>query len=147
MKDRIIQITAAVAIVATGSLIGASFVPGEWYQTLAKPSFTPAPWVFGPVWAVLYAIIGWVGARKWLYGGARGLWLAQMGVNFLWSPVFFGMQWPLGGMVVIAALWLLIVAFIAREWRNDRVSAWLFLPYLAWVSLASAVNLGVVLLN
>ncbi|MFN3825526.1 MAG: TspO/MBR family protein [Pseudorhodobacter sp.] len=147
MKTTLIQIAAAIAVVATGSLIGASFVPGEWYQALNKPSFTPAPWVFGPVWTVLYAIIGWVGARKFLHGGTLGLWVAQMIVNFLWSPVFFGMQWPLGGMGVIATLWLLIVAFILREWRSDRLSALLFLPYLTWVSLASAVNLGVVLLN
>ncbi|MFN4130321.1 MAG: TspO/MBR family protein [Paracoccaceae bacterium] len=147
MKTTLIQIAAAITVVAIGSLIGASFVPGEWYQALNKPSFTPAPWVFGPVWTVLYALIGWVGARKFLHGGALGLWVAQMIVNFLWSPVFFGMQWPLGGMVVIATLWLLIVAFILREWRSDRLSTLLFLPYLTWVSLASAVNLGVVLLN
>jgi len=136
-----------IGVSLAGSLIGTSFLPGEWYQALNKPSFTPAPWVFGPVWSVLYAIIGWVGARKYLLGGARGLWLAQMGVNLIWSPVFFGMHSPLGGTIVIAALWGLIVAFIAREWNNDRTSAVLFLPYIVWVSLASAVNLGVVVLN
>ncbi|MBL4918062.1 TspO/MBR family protein [Szabonella alba] len=147
MKDRIIQIAGAVVIVALGALIGTSFTPGAWYEGLTKPFFTPARWVFGPVWSVLYAIIGWVGARKFLYGGARGLWAAQMVVNFLWTPVFFGMQMPLAALAVIAVLWSLILAFILREWRADRISALLFLPYLAWVSLATALNAAIVLLN
>ncbi len=147
MKEWIIQIAGAVVIVAIGALIGTSFTPGPWYTELEKPFFTPPPWVFGPVWSVLYALIGWVGARKFLYGGARGFWCAQMVANFLWTPIFFGLQMPVAALAVIVVLWSLILAFILREWRGDRLSALLFLPYLAWVLLATALNAGIVILN
>ena len=136
-----------VAVVAVGGFIGASFVPGPWYAALTQPSFTPPPWVFAPVWTTLYVLIGWAGARTFLYDGALGLWGAQMIANFCWTPVFFGLHRPLWGLAVVALMWILIAAFVAVEWRRDRLSAVLFLPYLLWVSIASAVNLGVVLLN
>ncbi len=135
------------AVLAAGLAVGAGFVPGAWYAGLAKPWFTPAPWVFGPVWAVLYLLIGWAGARALRRPGLRGLWLVQMAVNLIWSPVFFGLQWPAGGLAVIAVLWLAVLAFIVRAWTRDRPAAIAFLPYLAWVTLAGAVNAGVVWLN
>lgn len=147
IKPVLIHILSIAAVIGAGGLIGATFTPGDWYAALDKPAFTPAPWVFGPVWTVLYVLIGWVGARKWLHGGQRGLWIGQMGLNFLWSPVFFGAQSPLGGLVIILAMLAVIVAFILREWSSDRVSALMFLPYAAWVGLATAVNAGVVILN
>ena len=134
-------------MVAIGGLIGATFVPGAWYQSLVQPAFTPPPSVFAPVWTALYVLIGWAGARKFLHGGASGLWGAQMVANVCWTPVFFGLHKPFAALVVIAVLWCLIAAFIAAEWRRDRLSAWLFAPYLAWVSLAAAINAGVVWLN
>jgi tryptophan-rich sensory protein len=147
MSVAAVQAAAVVLVAGGGLLIGASFTPGAWYAALQKPWFTPAPWVFGPVWAVLYVLIGWVGGRVFLRGGPVGLWLAQMALNFLWSPVFFGLQRPEAGLAVIAALWLAVAAFVAVAWRRDRVSAVLFLPYLAWVTLAGSVNAGVVALN
>ncbi|MFN3970411.1 MAG: TspO/MBR family protein [Gemmobacter sp.] len=147
MRPYLIHAAAILGVFAMGSLIGATFLPGPWYAALDKPWFTPPGWVFGPIWSVLYVLIGWAGARKILHGGARGLWLGQMALNWLWSPTFFGMQWPLGGLVVILAMLVLILAFIVWEWSRDRLSAVLFLPYAVWVTLASAVNAGVVLLN
>lgn len=147
MRSVLIHAGMMLGVLAIGTLIGARFLPGEWYAGLAKPAFTPPGAAFGPVWTVLYLMIGWVGARKILHGGARGLWFGQMALNFAWSPVFFGMQWPAGGMVVILGVLALVLAFIAVEWRRDRLSALLFLPYAAWLSLASAVNAGVVLMN
>ncbi|MGQ0564012.1 MAG: TspO/MBR family protein [Gemmobacter sp.] len=134
-------------VLGIGTAIGTTVRPGDWYAALQKPWFTPAPWVFGPVWAVLYVLIGWAGARKLLHGGARELWLGQMALNFLWSPMFFGLQLPLAGLAVILGMLALILAFIAAEWGRDRLSAVLFLPYAAWVTLASAVNGGVAWLN
>lgn len=136
-----------IAVVAIGAGIGAATVPGAWYAGLVKPSFAPPNWVFGPVWTVLYILIGWVGARKWLYGGALALWIAQMVLNFIWSPLFFGLQMPAAGLLVIALMWILIAVFIQREWPRDRLSAVMFVPYLAWVSVASALNAGIVALN
>lgn len=136
-----------IGVAALGGLIGVSTLPGEWYAGLQKPAFTPPNWVFGPVWTTLYVMIGWVGARKWLYGGAALLWWAQMALNFIWSPVFFGLQMPGVALVIIALMWILIAVFIQREWVRDRLSALLFVPYLAWVTLASALNAGIVVLN
>jgi benzodiazapine receptor len=134
-------------VLGVGIAIGTTVRPGDWYATLQKPWFTPPPAAFGPVWTVLYVLIGWVGARKILYGGARGLWAAQMALNWLWTPVFFGLHWTGAGLVVILAMLAVILAFIAAEWRSDRMSALMFLPYAVWVTLASAVNAGVVWLN
>lgn len=136
-----------IGVVAIGSGIGFITLPGEWYAGLAKPWFTPPNWVFGPMWTTLYVLIGWAGARKWLYGGAVRLWWGQMALNFLWSPVFFGAEQPLAALAVIVAMWSLIALFIRREWGSDRLSAVLFLPYLAWVSLATALNAAIVALN
>ncbi|NUB44871.1 tryptophan-rich sensory protein [Fertoebacter nigrum] len=147
MKHIIVHALFILAVFAAGGAIGAANLPGDWYQSLQKPWFTPPNWVFGPVWSVLYVLIGWVGARKALYGGERVLWVMQMAFNLLWSPVFFGMQSPLGGMVVIAGMLATIVAFIAREWGRDRLSALLFLPYALWVSIAAALNLAILVLN
>ena len=147
MQNKLVYLAFIIGVFAIGGAIGANTVPGEWYAGLAKPWFTPPNWLFGPVWATLYVLIGWVGARKWLYGGQTGLWWAQMVLNFAWSPVFFGLHLPTTALVVIIAMWLVIAGFILREWRNDRLSALLFLPYLAWVSLASALNAAIVTLN
>jgi len=135
------------AVVMIGAAIGINTVPGEWYATLVKPWFSPPNWLFGPVWTVLYILIGCVGARKWMYGGAVGLWWGQMALNFLWSPVFFLAHQPFAALLVIVGMWLLIALFIRREWNSDRLSAVMFLPYLAWVSLATALNAAIVVLN
>jgi translocator protein len=136
-----------LGVVLVGALIGAASAPDAWYRTLEKPWFTPPGWVFGPVWTVLYLLIGWVGARKWLFGGDRALWVLQMVLNLAWSPVFFGLQQPRIALWIIAAMLISIAAFIIREWRRDPLSARLFLPYATWVSLATCLNLGIVLLN
>ena len=147
VKIVIVHAAFILAVFAAGSVLATSNLPGEWYQALQKPWFTPPNWVFGPVWTVLYILIGWVGARKALYGGERLLWLLQMGLNLVWSPVFFGMQAPLPGLFVVAGMLATILAFIAREWRTDRVSALLFVPYAIWVTIATALNASIVVLN
>jgi tryptophan-rich sensory protein len=151
----LVHAAMVAAVVGAGALIGSTFTPGAWYAALEKPWFTPPPAAFGPIWTVLYALIGWTGARLILSarpsgrlsGPGLGLWLLQMALNFSWSPTFFGMQWAAGGLAVIAALWLVILAFIVTMWHRDRVAALLFLPYITWVTLATAVNAGVVWLN
>jgi translocator protein len=147
MRNLLVYAAFIIGVVVIGGGIGFITLPGEWYVGLAKPWFTPPNWLFGPMWTTLYVLIGWAGARKWLYGGAARLWWVQMALNFLWSPVFFGAQQPFAALLVIVAMWAVIAAFILREWRGDRLSALLFLPYLAWVSLATALNAAIVVLN
>lgn len=147
MRKVVVHLAAILIVFAVGTGLGVTFRPGSWYEALEKPWFTPPGWVFGPVWTVLYVMIGWAGARKLLYGGQRALWVGQMALNWSWSAVFFGLHLPIGGLLVILAMLAFILAFIVREWQADRLSAMLFLPYAAWVTLASAVNAGVVWLN
>lgn len=132
-----------------GLLIGYLTAPGPWYDTLAKPAFNPPSWVFGPAWTLLYILMAIAGARVWTrdLDTPLRLWFAQLTFNFVWSPIFFGAQRPDLALVVIAALFVLILAFIATAWKSDRVSALLFVPYAAWVGFASVLNLEIVRLN
>ena len=146
----LVYLVFIILILGGGLLIGAGNIPDEWYRSLAKPAFNPPDWVFAPVWSLLYAIIGVVGARTWLAlrrSMAMRLWFAQMVFNFAWSPVFFGLHDPTSAMIVILGLLVSVAAFIAVSWRQDRTAALLFAPYLAWVAFATALNAAILLLN
>ena len=146
----LVYLAFIILVLGTGLLIGASNVPGDWYQSLTKPSFNPPNWLFAPVWSLLYIVIGVVGARTWLphcRSAAMRLWLAQMLFNFAWSPVFFGLRDPTSAMIIILGLLVSVAGFIVVSWRQDRTAALLFLPYLAWVVFASALNAAILVLN
>ena len=137
-------------VIGVGALIGISTAPGEWYANLNKPPFNPPNWLFGPVWFALYVLIAIAGWRTFLAepnGLAMKLWYGQMVLNWLWSPIWFSLHllWP--AFIVIIAIFALILAFIQNRWRRDRVSAWLFVPYAAWVGFASLLNLAIATLN
>lgn len=137
-------------VIGVGAVIGISTAPGEWYASLNKPPFNPPNSVFGPVWFTLYVLIAIAGWRTFLRepgGTAMKLWYAQMALNWIWSPTWFTLHWLWPAFVVIAAILVTIIAFIARSWREDRVSAWLFVPYAAWVAFASLLNLSIAILN
>ena len=150
MKRALAYILFIVLVVGLGALSGVSNVPGNWYQTLEKPFFQPPASVFGPVWTALYVLIAIAGARTWLAAPASGrmqVWFGQMVLNLLWSPAFFGAESPILGLVVIVPLLVAIILFVRMSWRSDHVSAWLFLPYLAWVGFATLLNLSIAMLN
>lgn len=132
-----------------GLLIGYLTAPGPWYDTLVKPAFNPPSWAFGPAWTILYFLIAIAGTRVWIreLDTPLRLWFAQLTFNFVWPPIFFGAQRPDLALAIIAALLVLILAFIAAVWKSDRVSALLFVPYAAWVGFASLLNLEFVRLN
>lgn len=137
-------------VVGGGLLIGATNVPGAWYAALNKPSFNPPNWIFAPVWTVLYVFIAIAGWRVWQRQDLREAmwaWWSQLGLNFLWSPVFFSLHSPGIAMVVILAMLAAIVVFMRLVWNNDRVSGLLFAPYLAWVSFATLLTMAVFVLN
>ena len=139
-----------VISVGGGLLIGATNLPGGWYAGLAKPSFTPPNWLFGPAWTVLYILIGIAGWRS-LGAGAGStlfrLWVLQMVLNFAWSPTVFTLHRLDAGLGIILALLASILAFIATGWQRDRLAALLLVPYAAWVGFATALNLALVQLN
>jgi benzodiazapine receptor len=137
-------------VVGGGLAIGFLTAPGEWYAGLAKPSFNPPNWVFGPVWTVLYVLIavaGWLTFEGDRNGWPMKLWWAQLVFNFLWSPVFFVAHRIELALLVITLLLAAILAFVAASWRDNRVAAWLFVPYAAWVAFAAALNGSILLLN
>ena len=130
-------------------------MPGDWYASLAKPAWTPPSWVFGPAWTVLYFMIAVAGWRLWRRREARPLesrralamFAMQLALNFLWTPVFFGMQRPGLALVVIILLWAAIAATIVAAWKACRTAAALLIPYLAWVTFATALNMAIWRLN
>lgn len=136
--------------VGGGIAIGISTAPGAWYAGLTKPPFNPPNWLFAPVWTALYVLIGIAGWRVWKLGARdvpMRLWWLQLGLNFLWSPVFFGAQMIGPALVVILALFGTIIGFISSTWNVDRVASLLFVPYAAWVAFASLLNASIFLLN
>jgi translocator protein len=127
-----------------------------WYPLLNKPSWNPPSWIFGPMWTLLYVLMGVAIWRAWR-AGATGNALAtrplvtgyfvQLGLNALWSVLFFGLKQPAWALVDIIALWGLLVWLLVGLRRADRVAAALWLPYVLWVSFAAALNLAIVRLN
>ncbi len=128
-------------------------VPG-WYGSLARPPLSPPNWLFGPVWAVLYvmmAVAAWLAWRVPVVGNASqpalALWGAQLAVNALWTPVFFGLRLVGPALGVIVVLFGAVAATAVAFWRLDRVAGYLLLPYLAWLGFASYLNAGFWWLN
>lgn len=139
------------AAAAVGAL--ASIQARAFYGQLAQPPWAPPAAVFGPVWTLLYALMGLAAWQVWRAGGwsrrrvALGLFVAQLAANAGWSWLFFG--WHLGGAAFadIVVLWLLLVATVRVFWRARPVAGALLLPYLGWVSFAAALNWRVWQLN
>ena len=131
----------------------ASVEAGPFYLQLLRPSWAPPAGVFGPVWTLLYALMGIAAWLVWRAGGfeanrgALTLFLLQLLVNALWSWLFFG--WHLGGLALadVLLLWGLILTTLLRFWPVSRLAAALLLPYLLWVSFATALNFSVWRLN
>jgi tryptophan-rich sensory protein len=152
-----IKLILAVAVpLAVGGLSGLATARGvdTWYPTLAKPSFNPPAWVFGPTWTVLYILMGVALFLVWRQGpSAQGVRFAltvfavQLVLNALWSIIFFGMQSPAWAFVEIILLWLAILATLWAFWRVTPAAGWLLVPYLAWVSFATVLNGSIWVLN
>ncbi len=135
------------------ALSGAIFTPGEWYDSLDKPSWQPPSWLFGPVWSVLYIMIAVSG---WLVWQERDMHLMtvpmvaysiQLVLNFMWSALFFGARRMDYALFEVVLLWLSILATILVFLPISATAAYLLLPYLAWVSFAAFLNLTMLRLN
>jgi benzodiazapine receptor len=142
-------VAACVAVASTGAI----FRPGVWYERLAKPSWRPPNWLFGPAWLVLYATIavsGWVvfDTAGW---PAAAVPLAVYGVqlilNGLWSAIFFGMRRMDLAFAEVVMLWLSILATILVFHPVSAFAAWLLVPYLLWVTFAATLNFTVWRMN
>jgi len=125
-----------------------------WYRTLNKPFFSPPNWIFGPVWAILYLMMGisayliWAeGLKKKKVKEALLFFAVQLILNFSWSLIFFGLQLPFSAFINIVTLWLAILATILRFNKISKTAGYLLIPYILWVSFASVLNLAIVILN
>jgi tryptophan-rich sensory protein len=148
--NRYVKLAMFIAVVAAVALTAGQFMPGAWYAGLAKPVWTPPNWLFGPVWSVLYlmiAVAGWLVWESEAAPSARWLWVAQLALNGIWSPVMFGLNNITLALIVIVLMWVSIAAFVGATWRHVRTAALLFVPYLVWVSYATALNFAIWRLN
>ena len=149
----VVSILASFAAGGIGSLFTFKAIP-TWYAGLKKPRYTPPNRVFGPIWTTLYILMGISVFLVWQKGlAANGVMLAfilfwiQLAFNAFWSIIFFGMKSKGGGIIVIIALWLLILATIITSFRVSGWAGVLLIPYIVWVTIASYLNIGVWLLN
>ncbi len=137
------SVVVFVVLVFAAALSGRVFQPGAWYDSLKKPTWTPAPWVFPVVWLPLYVMICAAGWLVWDTAGlgvALVLWGIQLVLNAAWSAVFFGLRRMDWAFINVGALWLSIAAFIVV---GAQVAVWaglLFVPYLVWVTIAATLN-------
>ncbi|MEZ5853439.1 MAG: TspO/MBR family protein [Hyphomicrobiaceae bacterium] len=149
-RTDLLMLAAFVIAVGLAAAFGAAFKPGPWYQTLAKPSWTPPNAVFAPVWTLLYvmiAIAGWLVWRQGLTNGALATWVVALVLNAAWSYLFFGRQQIGLALADISLLWCAIVAFILLTRTGAPTASLLFVPYVLWVSFAAALNLAIWRLN
>lgn len=150
----VITILTVEIVGASGAIFTAQGLT-EWYDTLQRPALAPPNWVFGPVWTILFALIGvalWLVARQADASPQKarigfGVFMVHFVFNLAWSAVFFGMREIGWALAVIGLLWLLIVATIWAFKRVDRRAALLLVPYLLWVSFATYLNYQFWVLN
>ncbi|MDJ0639036.1 MAG: TspO/MBR family protein [Paracoccaceae bacterium] len=139
-----------LAACAAAGVTGGMFPPGPWYRELKKPDWTPPDWLFPVAWSILYLCMAGAAARVAVLPGsslALALWALQIALNTLWTPIFFGLQRIRAGMAVLVGLWIAVAACMIAMFQVDWIAGLLFLPYLAWVSTAGALNYQVMVLN
>lgn len=147
----LVSLVAAFAAAGIGAIASAG--AGAFYGALARPAWAPPAWLFGPVWSVLYVLMGtaaWLVWREHGFRGAAGalkLYVVQLFANALWTWIFF--VWHQGALSLaeIVVLWLLVAGTLVAFWRLHRLAALLLVPYLAWVSFATALTASLWRLN
>jgi len=140
-------------IVCCVAVLGGLAPMGEWYAHLIKPRWMPPGWAFGAAWTPLYVCIAFAGWKLWRSESSEArrislwLWAAQMMLNALWSPLFFGLHQPLAALVDILLLNCVLAASFGWFRQVSPLAAWLFVPYALWIVFATALNAAIVMLN
>jgi translocator protein len=155
MKDWLVLgglLVLVFAVAGVGGFFNSMGMP-EWYASLEKPAFQPPSWIFGPVWTLLYIMMAAAAWLVWKDAGFHGasaaltLWGVQLALNLAWSGIFFALQEPGWALVEIVILWVAILATIILFFRHSSLAGWLMVPYLLWVSFATALNAAIWRLN
>jgi tryptophan-rich sensory protein len=155
------KITRILTVVVTCLVIG--YFSGmvtrsaitTWYPTLIKPSFNPPNWIFAPVWSMLYIMMGVAAGLVWnridfekeIVNKALIYFAFQLGLNALWSYLFFGLKNPMLAGIEVILLWLMIFETYSKFIKINKTAGYLFIPYLLWVSFASVLNISIWWLN
>jgi benzodiazapine receptor len=140
-------------VLSFSATLPAVFSSPSFYGQIARPSWSPPPWIFGPVWTALYTMMGIAAWLVWRQGGFAAqkrpltLFLVQLTLNALWTPIFFGARQIGLAAVEIVILWIAILMTMVAFFRVNRVAGSLFVPYLAWVSFAAVLNITLWWLN
>ena len=155
--NSVIKLTISVLLCQLAGIVGSFFTirsVDTWYVNLRKPFFTPPDSVFGPVWIILYVLMGISLFLIWRKGlessfskRAFSVFMLQLLLNSLWSFAFFGSRSPIAGLIVIILLWLAIIWTIILFLRISRTAAMLLFPYILWVSFALVLNGAIFLIN
>ena len=149
-KTNIVKLIISIAVCQAAGLVGSVFTApaiAGWYATLVKPAFNPPGWVFGPAWTLLYTLMGISLYLVWKQGIEQKrirqgvtIFIIHLAFNTSWSIIFFGLKSPAWAFANIIVLWLMIGLVIALFYRIKRSSAYLLLPYWAWVTFAAVLN-------
>lgn len=153
--QRWLGLLAWVAVAFVPAATAALVDTGPWYDALNKPAWTPPSWVFGPVWTLLYLLMGIAAWRVWVgHGfGDRGACLALVAFlvhlifNAAWTWLFFGLHMLTAAAIEIVILWVMILVLIVLFWKRDRIAGALLLPYLLWVTYAVTLSIGFAVMN
>jgi len=152
---KLTRLIVFVAICELVGILGSFFtvqVIPTWYAYLNKPTFNPPNWIFGPVWSLLYFLMGISAFLIWDKNKkdikiAKSLFIFQLFLNGIWSPVFFGLKNLLLALMIITALWFFIILTILKFYNISKKAAYLLIPYILWVTFASILNYSVWRLN
>ena len=154
---KVIKLISSIVICQAAGVIGSLFTTPAiptWYASIEKPSFTPPNSLFGPVWTMLFLLMGIAIFLVWREGlsdrnvrNTFTLFIVQLVLNVLWSAAFFGLRSPLAGLVVIIVLWAAILLTIIRFFAISTTAGALLIPYIAWVSYAAVLNGALYILN
>lgn len=159
MKNKInyFKLTASIIISLLAGFIGSFFTSSSiqsWYTTINKPFFNPPNFVFGPVWTILFILMGISLYIIWTTKSnskqkkiAIYLFGIQLVLNTLWSIIFFGLQNPLFAFIEIVILWVAILLTIINFKKISKTAAYLLIPYILWVSFAAVLNFSIYYLN
>lgn len=156
-SKNIAKLVTSIALPQAAGFVGSLFTISQielWYTTLVQPDLAPPNWLFGPVWFILYTLMGIALYLVWHRGlttrahrFAFWFFIAHLVVNSVWSIVFFGLHNISAALVVILVLWGMIAYLIKLFKHIDTRAAWLLVPYLAWVSFATYLNYSFWMLN
>ncbi len=156
-RIKVFKLIISILICQGAGAIGSLFTSpaiSAWYTTIQKPSFNPPNWIFAPVWILLFLLMGISLYLIWSKGFynketkiAIFIFFVQLILNILWSIIFFALQSPLYAFIEIIILWFMILLTIITFYRVSKITVYLLLPYIIWVSFALVLNFSILIIN